>query len=517
MTENPVIVLVNCISALFINRQLGKGNSKVIPLTQKVIKITRLPKDTMGDGGIGDMTNALIVSFDWLNTTSLDVPISAKDVRDRIMMSCMGDSMYNTIIVDAFDLGDADEDALRIKLRVQMSILQHYVNKDRLGKMFSSASKTINYSEEAVDIGDFIDEFSKELTEVAGESKTKRASEFGKIDPANLKMTMIEVIKKAKETTSAEGIMRTGLQGLNKGLGIGGFRRGELGNFGALTHCYKTGMLVDLWHWIPMFNTPYMFNEALKPLILRLSFENKTEQDLPAVHKKLWEQANQKKYDFTQQDPETVVEETISMVQRNGYHWAMEYHDPSNVDVWDVADIVNEYREAGYEIHCLIVDYPELICRKMMKGNAARKDEVVNSTFEILRNTCAPHNITCLAAHQLSTDAQRLTREGAGNFAKTVSTGGYYQYSQSLHTKLDVEWILHITTVGDKKYLMFARGKHRSGEDTPEAHKYFAYEFQEFGGICPDVELDTSQAIYGSVESAAMTNGTLIAGEDVAW
>lgn len=95
--------------------------------------------------------------------------------------------------------------------------------------------------------------------------------------------------------------------------------------------------------------------------------------------------------------------------------------------------------------------------------------------------------ITFLTAHQLSTEAQNLSKDSPVTFTKKVCTGGWYANCRSLHQKLDLEFVCHIVNhIDGNKYLMASRGKNRYSATTPIVDQHFVYKFQEFGGIVPD-------------------------------
>ena len=124
------------------------------------------------------------------------------------------------------------------------------------------------------------------LSKLTAPTEGEKTGFVGRLGTDNASI-MTEILEKAKEVNSTVGVLRTGLVGLNRSCGIGGFRRGELINFGALTHHYKTGMLNDVIRTVPLYNKPFMWDEKKKPAVLRISFENKLEQDLPIIYRSL--------------------------------------------------------------------------------------------------------------------------------------------------------------------------------------------------------------------------------------
>jgi hypothetical protein len=206
----------------------------------------------------------------------------------------------------------------------------------------------------------------------------------------------------------------------------------------------------------------------------------------------LVEQSTGEKIDLSEVDPVKAARYVKDRLSVNGYEVAMECYDPNNFTVYDLLDVFNYYEAKGYEIHCATVDYLELIASKKKD----RIDEAINDVFEVSRNHCFPRGITLITAHQLSTEAVMLQRDNPTDFVKRISDGAYYRNTKSLNTKLDCEILMHIEKRFDQSFLTFARGKHRGGDQTPFAHRYFAYHFQEVGGIVDDVLKPKPDVIY---------------------
>jgi hypothetical protein len=274
--------------------------------------------------------------------------------------------------------------------------------------------------------------------------------------------------------------------------GVGGIRRGELVNIGALTHNYKTGKLNDLLREVPLYNTPFMLDPAKKPMVLKLSFENKLEQDLPLIYRSLFEHETGQTIELSEVDPDKAGIYIKDRLEVNGYTVAMECYDPNAFTVYDLIAVLNYYESLGYEIHMVVIDYLELIVR----GGMERRDEAICDAFQIVRNHCFPRGIAAVTGHQLSSEAQVLAREAPSNFTERVAVGGWYRNSRQLHTKLDLEILQHIVIYNGRKFLMTSRGKHRGGERTPMSYLTFSYEFMPVGGICDDVTADKPGVIY---------------------
>lgn len=498
MYDNPYVTLIRCITALYlINKTTGNHND-----TKKTVKETltylELPTSTLGEGGESIIAMNLRSMVDWMLSATDEVDFGKEDILSRARMNLKSEVMYLKELEMSIS-NDGDEDRSRKRIRSITSELKFDLNKQRVKKLVERMNYRINFSRDQVDHKEAIRELQENLAKYNTDPEgTEKAGFVGRL-MSNDVSAMATVFETAKEVNSAEGVLKTGFVGLNRMCGIGGLRRGELVNFGALTHNYKTGILNDLARQIPLYNKPFMLDPKKKPLVLRVSFENKLEQDLPIIYRSLVEQETGESIQLSEIDhvaAATYVKERLSV---NGYSFAMECYDANNFDVYDLIDLLSRYEAEGYEIHLLLVDYLELIV-KGAGANEMRGDAVTNA-IQTLRNHCYPKGITVVNAHQLSTQAQDEARAGRANLASYLSTGGWYKGTKSLHTKLDLEIIIHIVRVNGVKYLTFARGKHRGGEHTPIKHLVFAQPFRPVGGLHDDINLEVPECIHGNIET----------------
>ncbi|QAX96002.1 hypothetical protein [Vibrio phage vB_VmeM-Yong XC32] len=497
INESPNLVLVKAIVGEFINRTLPQPNGKLETVTDKALALVKMPADTMGDGSEGEIAHALRTTLDWLRTLPEETTVNPVDLVERVRMNCAFgsdyiDSLERQIILedDAFKNGE--------RVKTIISELQFALRNQEFSQLFKDANKQVNFNRDGINIREFAKQFTENLREFENDDQSAEKAGFGGGLSTEDLDSVVEALRKSQEYVSSEGALKTGLKGLNKLLGGNGYRRGEQFNYGALTHNYKSGILLDHCRWFCRHNTPHLLDKNMKPMILRISFENKPEQDIPLMYRSLWEQENQKKVDFAKVDPQKAAKYIIDRMSATGFAFDMKCYDPNQFDVWDLIDVLAQYEAKGYEIAAVIIDYPELITKKYTGKSAKRTDEIITYTFEVLRNHCFPRGITQITAHQLSTEAQKLAREGTSNFAKKVATGSYYMGCQSLATKLDGECILHIHKIGEESFLTFARGKHRGGDQTPIKHRSMAYKFEEFGGICDDLDDESAdgKALY---------------------
>lgn len=489
--DNPNIVLIKAIVALYVNSNLPNPLPKVSIVVDEVMSIIRKTKQ----GAEEEVTNGLMTTLEYFQYVGDLKKITPIEVIERVKLNCYHRHEYESTISNLLSLSENSEDNLDKVNRI-ISEIRFTLRKNDLADIVRRANRELNFNDTNVNIGDF----SRELTErlrafenisAGNGEKEGFAGRLSTSDPESIKTTF----ERAAELNSAEGMLVTGSKGINRMLG-GGYRRGGQYLWGGLTGNYKTGMLLDNCKWIPMHNTPKLLDPKKKPMVLRVSFENKPEQDLPIIYESIYSAEYKTKVNKSKIDKEEATKYVLDKLGKNGWTFEMLCYDPNNFDIWDLIDILVAYEEDGYEIAALIVDYPELITKKQRKGNEMRQDAYIVYTFEVLRNHCFPRGITQIVAHQHSTEAQKIKREDPVSYVSKITGGSYYMNCQSLATKVDADCAMNIVTMGERKFLMLGMGKDRFNNDTPEKHRFPILEFKKFGGILADVDTDEDYTIY---------------------
>lgn len=512
---NPNLILIKAIVGTFINRTLPDADGRLPKLTKEILEIIKLPVETTGEGSEGQIAQALKFTLDYLQAKPVKDKVSLKELQTRVKINCSFAEDYIQVlesILEDFDPELKDENKERVAEIV--GELSHERNMIRIGSTVSGYHRKINFDTANFDMIDMLRELKEQVEEISQSSSKMHEGFGGKVDfsdPDSIEKTL----ENAKESLSYDGVIRTGLHGLNKMWGVGGHVRGLSYLYGALTHNYKSGILLDYCRWIPMYNKPNLLDKTKKSMILRISFENKPEQDIIKIYKSIWEQEHQQKMELSEVNVGEAARYIKEKLCSTGYHFEILCFDPNNMDVWDLITILEGYEAEGYEIEGVIIDYLELISKK--SDGKKRLDELITYNYEVLRNHCFPRGITQYHAHQCSTQAQEVLREcGSAGFAKKIAPGGFWMNCKSLTTKVDGAAILHIHEQDERKFLTVAWAKNRTSDDTSERAKNFAQEFMPYGGITDDVLGDKNTAIYSLAEVSNEANNNGI-NEDEAW
>lgn len=462
-------------------------------LAQQVLKRTKISGQSSGNGSDDEIALSIKDTLDWLSTIGDNGPIPAVDIVARFELSTSTSGHASDFITKSLEgIDEHEQDRIVSRCKLLESEIAQELEVRKLKALLKDASRTISMSDDFVDKGEFLKKTIEELEDVRQRFSGQVQEAEDDFDIGDVK-ALTEMMRQAQEQWSPHGMLKLGYQGVNDFVGGDGIPRGFFVNINALSHHYKTGMLLDAFTQLPRYNTPYMLDKTKTPMIFRVSFENKPAQDLPDIYKKLYELETGKYVKKSQINPEESAQYLSDKLQINGYRLGWKYYTPNGFTVEHLIAVLEDYIEKGFEIHALIVDYLELIC----KGGGNRRDDlVITDSIERLRGFCYPRGITVFNAHQLNTKAKELSRDYGPTFVKKMAEGGWSMNCQSLQTKVDLDIALHIVKTESASYLTMARGKMRGETDVPENRRACAYKFEKLGGLVEDICMEQSLAIY---------------------
>ena len=340
-------------------------------------------------------------------------------------------------------------------------------------------------------------------------SNTKSGSLIEHIDLSD-KTSMQSALTKNKER-AISGILRTGLQGLNRMLGKRkGFARGESVVFYALPHHYKSGMIMSIAAWTTLYNIPSLKSnkDGAKPIVLLLSLENEAYQNFVWMFRHFYETQNLISSEHLTDDQ--VTDWAYDIFNAKGYTLIIERHLPEKFNYPQYVSTINRYKNSGYEIILAAVDYINLMAKDGLPDEAAlRHDLSVRALFSAMCNYNKTHGITFISAHPLNRKAKELAASGITNIVKRLDTS-HLADSFDVAREVDLEIFIHIErNLEGVAYLTMQRGKHRYVDDTPLSHQYCAYRFHPQFGIRDDIlyEPEYVQDIFSDVRSSQGDRG----------
>lgn len=499
-------LLLKTLSLAHLESNSGRYSEHLFEWVNESVKLDSSSMGSVTPGS--DATAELKMILQHYMATSLKEPIDANEIKTKIKIGCGEDSSIASIVDDMFILYTDPIDNNRVggeirktigEYRRQVEMVEQIDQAARELKFNAGADKRTIAMNLIAGITPLVEGTGSEARGVVSSLK------FG--DAAGVKETM----RKGQESSGDAGIMKTGWKGFNRMCGEeDGIRRGDLICIGALQHNYKSGSLLNLAKHIALYNDPYMLDPSKKPLIIFISLENNIEDNILELYKSLRENETGKLISIKNIDVDEASAYVIERMRKRGYEFEMIRAEAGVYSIGDVIDTLSQRIDDGFEIHACVVDYLNLFSRTGCQGgnDAALQRDL----FRRIRSWCNPKLITVITAHQLSSEAKFLLRQGTDCFVKEIAGRSYWDGGKSIDQEFDMEIIQHIVKPGDGfSYLEFMVGKHRKVSITPESSKYWVQRFEEAGAILDDINLP--KALYtrkiggGSINSDGSESG----------
>lgn len=508
------LLLIKAITLLFLQGELSeRGNDERINnIIDKVLEAVKPAERSITTDFGHDTITQLRDTLVWMKTHDTGFSYDTEALKQRFILITQDENYLYKALCSMFSSVGRPDEMIEATLRTHLMDINAALNKNAITSVIKDIYRKLQFNPETVDWGNLDQDIQQSLAQYVGGSSTYtsalehnsvvHAVDFGDIDSINTALEM------SKDELSSDGVIRTPFKGVNRMLGRhGGFRRGEQACVSALQHKYKSGMLMDLFLGTALFNTPYMRDPSKKPLNLRLSFENSVQVDMANLYERLWEMENNVRADMTKVDTQEASNYVNERLKQGGYENRLVHIDPSDYTYLDLFNLIEDFESQGYEIHMVTCDYLNMISKRGC--NIGPHGEDIRDLFRRVRNFFNKKGITFITAHQLSTQAKDLLREGQNNFVQRIAGQGYYDGCKRIDQELDLEIYIHIVEVNGEKYLTIQRGKHR-GVRTPQSDQYTVYKFDEISGLPFDV--------LGDDQSRKTVGGSTISdGGQAAW
>lgn len=328
------------------------------------------------------------------------------------------------------------------------------------------------------EILDKVNDTSKEISNIFSTIKAGASEAKEKVDFSD-KVSILKAVSMHK-VMKQNNILRMGWQGMNRMFGKrGGIALGESIVFNALSHHYKSCMLMNIARWTIQYNTP-VFGDNSKgiPTVLLISLENEVAENMMSLYKDAYTMVTNT--DPGDKSDEEIVEFVYDFFNQNGWRLIIERRLGQVFGYNELENLFKEYQQAGHHIVMTIIDYMNMM-RKLgsdTTGNHLKLRELYTCTVNFLK-----HEGSSLAtAHQLNRDAAKIAASGATNIVDKFGIG-YLADGMDPQREVDAVIFQHIekNSVTGVPYLTMRIDKHRYVNDTPEQWKRTAYRFTPTG------------------------------------
>lgn len=320
---------------------------------------------------------------------------------------------------------------------------------------------------------DFVTEFDS--------SVYMESSQIDKIDFGD-KTTLVKALS-AYQVKKVQNIFKFGWQGFNRLFGKSlGAALGESVVFNALSHHYKSSMLLNVARWCIRYNKPVNVGPG-KPTFLFISLENESSENMMLLFKDAY--ANITGTSCDGRSDEEIVEFIYEYFNVNGWSLIIERRLGESFGTDEFKVLFNEYTSQGRCILGCAIDYINLM-KKRDTGNTGNHLQL-REVYNVLVNFTKHNNCSLFSGHQLNRQAAELARSGVTN---VVDKFGIAHLADGMDPQREVDVCIYMYKEFNGygvPYLTLKIDKHRYDTDTPEAWKRTAYRFTQHG-IPDDVE-----------------------------
>ena len=372
----------------------------------------------------------------------------------------------------------------QIKTRLKNRIVWHMtnaLNKD-IYKGLNKAASTADEDQQSYHLSNVLDIARAMLSSDMKKINQPSSTVIERIDMTNIE-TITPAIAKFN-LTEKQNVLKTGLVGLNMMCGRrGGFALGESISINALSHNYKTGLLMKIADSIVKCNTPSPELGGGVPVILYLSLENEANKNMMSWYRQNYAY-KYGKYPPADMKDEDIAKFIVDDYSDFGYRLMIERHNGTNYGFDEYCQTIEEYEAMGCRVVCSTIDYMNQMKKiSKLSGSLSNKQNhlLLRDLYTNMCNFNRTMAITQVSAHQLNRDASNIAHSGRQNIVKMFG-GNVMADGMDVQREIDMEIYIHLEyDQYDRRYLTMQRGKHRYVDDTPVAHQYCAYQFGDFG------------------------------------
>lgn len=480
------LLLVKSLTLIYRESQLSIKTENSADLVRTAIETVQIPDFTNGINSEREILLNLKATIIEMCSNPPDHEYDKNSLLQQLKINCKHDENFYNILAEGINEEIQDNQLKRNIVNLRKAINNHF-REEKINEVLNKASYDFKFKRDKIkDINQFLMETVAQLDALQVQSSSKDPALIADLDISD-ENAVKEVCKELLSNNDSAGILKTGWQDINLML-QGGFRRGDYVITPSLQHKYKTGTNLSYFAQVAQFNIPHMIDKTKKPLLLRISCEDKMIENVQFLYQYL-------KYDETLEFvdiKEASIEEMSLYIKEkltiNGYHIKLKQIDPTQSSYKHICNIVIELEAQGYEIHLIAIDQvgmlPTTGCVSTGPMGTEKRDIIRR-----LRNFCLPKKITLITPHQLSTDAKMLIRNGLpeDKFLADIAEKGFYEGSKQLDQEVDLEIYGHLFKYKGKTYMNYYRGKHRISTILPDEYRSVYFEFPKGMPIPSDI------------------------------
>lgn len=500
---NDLLVLVKLLTALYQAKKL-KDPNLTTELAEILEELPAPPPDVL----VQDKTlrESIRASIYWLIEQADDDPLIKSLLTQRVALFAKGDDDIKNIIASGME--DMESEELTRKL-IYRQITEIRMNSEDEGfqKKFKKSIKDFLYKDPSELKREDWSNLMDLITEKVNSTFSERQSEVVVSVNTGNHESFFDIIETAKKENSAEGILKTGIQGLNEGLEPdGGFRRGKMYMLEALTNRGKSYAMGHILGSVGMYNKPMLRNPAKIATLLFESSEDTMDLVIMRMYKLACTVNNSLSGDFQTADTKNIVEVIADCFKKNGWFLIMNQIEAYKDNISNMFARVRKLELQGHEI--IFYGYDYLALQNIDKVPGESKSDKLQLVYRRVRSFTAARGICFVTPHQLSPEAKKLLKElddeSEVYFAREVAGKSMTETSTKITNEVDGVICIHVAKTSQKSYFTGAIGKQR-GEGCAPEKRFFIYDIDPVLGLKHDI--NTKAAYRRSLQQRFNSNG----------
>lgn len=485
------LVLIKIITLLYCESICKRISHRSTGLAQDIISRLKLPEQVTETDNGRNVIVGLRETVMWMCDQAENEEFDFNALLQRVRLNAGDDFTVFQAFEDVDRYHNVDDESLAKMCAGLHGELKNFLHQWAIREIIHKAHRELFYNKKPLDWRKYVENLVADLEAFSnGWGKTEQEFVLNLMSMSNPD-SLKSVLEKAKEDTEGQGGFKSAWQAFNRMMGESGqMRRGMFVLVGGLTHCYKSGIVHDLFRHSCLYNDPVADNPDKKPTILYFSSENRAEEDLIRMYVALKENETKEAVDVSQIDRDEAAAYVAEKLTSRGWNVEMIRIDPNAFTYQELYDTVLRYESAGCEVHAIFFDYLALINRKGCQSSMIGED--IRLLMQRVRTFMSARNILFVTPHQLSQEAMALKRAGVGNFVAEIAGKNYWDGSKRIANEADLEIFVDIVERDKKHYLAVHRGKHRTVKATPLKYRSFYLPFQEVGYVPDDIHTEDS-------------------------
>lgn len=482
---NDLLVLVKLLTAMYQAKKL-KDVNLVAELTEILEELPAPPPDVLvQDKNIRESIRAAI---HWLLTQQDDDPLIKSLLMQRVVLFTKNDDSLKKIIEEGLEEMESEVLARKLIYK-QITEIRMNSEDEAFQKKFKQKIKDFVYKDLAEmkreDWSNLMDMIQDKVNSSFGERQSEIVVSVNTAKPESF----FDIIEMAKKENSRDGILMTGIQGLNQGLEPdGGFRRGKMYMLEALTNRGKSFGMAHITASVGLYNKPMLRNAAKIPTILFESSEDTMDLVIMRMYKLACTIEFNAESDFQTADTANIVDTIANCFKKNGWYLVMNQIEAYKDNIANMFARVRRLELQGHEI--IFYGYDYLALQNIDKVPGESKSDKLQLVYRRVRSFTTARGICFVTPHQLSPEAKKLLKElddeSEVYFAREVAGKSMTETSTKITNEVDGVICIHVAKTAVKNYFTGAIGKQRGEGCSPEK-RFFIYDIDPVFGLKHDI------------------------------